>query len=74
MLKLANYGGNSTGHYGVRHLRYSELIMRWVDACTDRRACTDTAQSAVAPRSPTNRDQLVAVWVEENTTLLRTVS
>jgi hypothetical protein len=72
MLNLVRCGGHSAGRPGMGHPRASELIMHWMDVCTDPRA--RTGAGTVAATSLTHRDQLVAVWIEQDTTLPQSAS
>jgi hypothetical protein len=52
--------------------RTTELIMRWIDICTDPAAHKLASESAIATNSHAHRDQLVTVWIEQCATLPRT--
>jgi hypothetical protein len=47
------------------HPHTPELIMHWIDVCTDPAAHRDTGGSTIATNPLTHRDQLVAVWIEQ---------
>ena len=46
-----------------------ELIMHWIEVCTDPAAHRVSGGSPVATNSVTHRDQLVAEWTEQGATL-----
>ena len=65
MLNITEFGSCTTGRPGMGHLHSSELIMHWIDVCTDPAAHGDTRESTIAANSLNHRDQLVAVWIEK---------
>ena len=54
---------------GVGHPHSPELIMHWIDVCTDPVAHSVTGPTKVGTPSITHRDQLVAVWIEQGATV-----
>jgi hypothetical protein len=70
MFSIAEFGDHTAGHPRIGHS--PELIMHWIDVCTDPAAHRVTAGSTVASNSLTHRDQLVAVWIEQDASLPRT--
>jgi hypothetical protein len=72
MLNIAESGDRAAGHPEMGHPHIPELIMHWIDVCTDPGAHTASAGSTIAANSIAHRDQLVAVWIEEGATQQRT--
>lgn len=72
MFGIAESGDRTAGQPGIGHPHSPELIMHWIDVCTDPAAHRVTAGPTVAANSLTHRDQLAAVWVEQGASLPRT--
>jgi hypothetical protein len=71
-LNIAESGDRAAGHPGMGHSHIPELIMHWMDVCTDPEAHTATDGPTIAANPLAHRDQLGAVWIEEGTTRQRT--
>ena len=56
------------------HPHTPELIIHWIDVCTNPAAHKVTGGSNTVTNPLTHRDQLAAVWIEQDVTLPRTVS
>ena len=69
MLTTAEFGDRTAGDPLIEHPHSPELIMRWIDACTDARGQRVAGDSMITTNPVTHRDQLVAVWVEQTTGL-----
>jgi hypothetical protein len=65
-LNISEVGGWPTGAAGMGYPHNTELIMHWIDVCTDPAAHNITDDSALVTISSTHRDQLVAVWIEQD--------
>jgi hypothetical protein len=74
MLSIVDSGDRTAGRPGMGHLHTPELIMHWIDACTDPGAHVITGGATIATNPLTHRDQLVAEWIEQGTSLSRTAS
>ena len=74
MLNIADVDDRTAGRLGMGHPHAPELIMHWVDVCTDPAAHRTTGGSSIATNRVTLRDQLVAVWIEQGASLPRTIS
>lgn len=59
----------TTGRTEMGHPHTPELIMHWMDICTDPEAHRETRLSTAVRNPLTHRDQLVAVWIEQGATL-----
>ena len=69
MLSIAEFGDRTAGRPVIDHPHTQELIMHWIDACTDPGGHKVAGDSTIATNSVTQRDQLVAVWIEQGTDL-----
>ena len=69
MLNIDEFGGRTEGCPGNGHDHFSELIMHWIDLCTDPVAHTSTTSSTIAATPHAHQDQLVAVWIEDGSAL-----
>ena len=69
MLSLAEFGDSTAGRPIIEHPHTPELIMHWIDACTDPRGHRVAGDSTIATNPVTHQDQLVAVWIEQDTGL-----
>ena len=65
MLNIAEFSDRTAGRPEIGHPHTPELIMHWIDVCTNPAAHRDTGGSTIATNPPTHRDQLVAVWIEQ---------
>jgi len=65
MLNHADFGDHTAGRLGVGHRYTPELIMHWIDECTDPAAHRVIGGSTTATNPLVHRDQLVAVWIEQ---------
>ena len=60
--------GNLTGRsLETGRIHNPELIMHWMDVCSDPAAHKDPGASKFASNPRAHRDQLVAVWIERVT-------
>jgi hypothetical protein len=67
MSSIAEFGDRTTGHPVIEHPRRPELIMPWIEACTDPRAHMVIGDSNIATNPITHPNQLMAVWIEPGT-------
>lgn len=74
MMNIAEFDGRAAGRSGTEHPHRQQLIMHWIDACTDPEAHRLAAASKIATNPITHRDQLVAVWMEQAATPPRMVA
>jgi hypothetical protein len=65
MSNINEFCGRTGGRPRIGHSHTPELIMHWIDVCTNPAAHGVTGRSTVAANSLNHRDQLVAVWIEK---------
>lgn len=63
MLSIAEFGDRAAGRPVIEHPHTPELIMHWIDACTDPRGHGATGDSTIAANPVTHENQLVAEWI-----------
>lgn len=64
MTHTAQLTGRTSGRSRMERPHRSQLILHWMDACSDPEA----HRNARSNDPKTHRDTLVAVWLEENRT------
>lgn len=74
MSNIANFDDRTARRSEMGHPHTQELIMHWVNACSDSPDQRITGGSGVAIHRRTHPNQVVAVWIEQGATLLRTLS
>ena len=65
MLNIAEFDDRTAGRSGMGHPHTSELIMHWVNACSDSADQRITGGSSISIHRRTHPNQLVAVWIEQ---------
>ena len=74
MTNIAEFDLRAAERTGTEHLHPRQLIMHWMDKCTDPEVHRIAAASNLVANPITHRDQLVAVWMEQAAALPRTVA
>ena len=73
MTNIAAFDLHATGRPGTNHPHRQQLIMHWIDACTDPKAHRVATATSIAASPITHHDQLVAVWMEQTSVLPQAV-
>lgn len=68
MLNIGEFVDSTAWPSQIEHHHTPNMLMHWIDVCTEPLAQTAPGVRSVAKNSVAHQDHLVAVWVEQSET------